>query len=105
LVQRLATGGELDAPWGIALATHGFGPFSDKLLIGNFGDGRILAYATTGQFLGELDAANGRPVVIDCFWALRFGNGGAGGDVDDLYFTAGPDDETHGVFGEIELAR
>ena len=98
--------GELNAPWGLVQAPGGFGMFSQKLLVGNFGDGRILAFNIhNGQFLGALEDEDGEPIVIRGIWGLLFGNGGAGGDPHDLYFTAGIQDEEHGVFGEIEVAH
>jgi uncharacterized protein (TIGR03118 family) len=98
--------GELNAPWGLVVAPGGFGQFSNKLLVGNFGDGRILAYnQKNGHFIGAMENEEGRPIVIEGIWGLLFGNGGAGGDPKDLYFTAGIDDEEHGLFGEIEVAH
>jgi uncharacterized protein (TIGR03118 family) len=104
-MSRLATGGELNAPWGMVTAPDGFGPFSNKLLVGNFGDGRILAFGHDGGFLGALTDNSGQPIVIEGLWGLLFGNGGNGGDPEDLYFTAGPGDEKQGLFGEIEFSR
>ena len=104
LLRRLVTGGELNAPWAMVRAPDDFGPFGTKLLVGNFGDGRILAYGRTGMLLGPLMEDAGQPIVIEGLWGLEFGNGGDGGDEDDLYYTAGPGDETHGVFGEIEFS-
>ncbi len=104
LIERVATGGELDAPWAMVKAPGGFGSFSNKLLVGNFGDGRILGFnINNGNFVGALSDDEGEAIVIDGLWGLLFGNGGLGGDPHDLYFTAGPRDETHGLFGEIEL--
>jgi uncharacterized protein (TIGR03118 family) len=103
LRSRLVTGGELNAPWGLVLSPNGFGPFSRHLLVGNFGDGRILAYALNGGFDGQLEDEDGDAIEIEGLWGLKFGNGGDGGDPEDLYFTAGIEDETHGVFGEIEF--
>ena len=100
---RLTGGGELNAPWGMVRAPGGFGPFSNKLLVGNFGDGRILGYGNNGHFFGALEDDEGEPIVVEGLWGLMFGNGGLGGDPRDLYFTAGPEDETHGLFGEIEF--
>jgi uncharacterized protein (TIGR03118 family) len=98
--------GELDAPWGLVVAPGGFGKFSQKLLVGNFGDGRILAYNPhNGNFVGQMEDEEGEPIVIEGIWGLLFGNGGEGGDPRDLYFTAGIDDEEHGLFGEIEVAH
>jgi uncharacterized protein (TIGR03118 family) len=72
------------------------------MLIGNFGDGRINAFdAASGEFLGSLRKPSGAPVEIEGLWALTFGNGTNAGDTDLLYFTAGPDDEEHGLFGQI----
>jgi uncharacterized protein (TIGR03118 family) len=98
LVKRLASRGPLNAPWGVAPAPHGFGAASGAILIGNFGDGRIHAYKRNGKLLGALAGANGKPLVIDGLWALEFGNGVIGTPT-SLLFTAGPDDESHGLFG------
>lgn len=99
LLQHLIAKGKLNAPWGIALAPADFGPFSNSLLIGNFGNGKINAYdANTGQFLGKL---KGKGTKIDGLWALTFGNGVTAGEANKLYFSAGPEDETHGLFGSI----
>lgn len=102
-LRRLISRGALNAPWGIVRAPkQGFGPFSGALLIGNFGDGKINAYTRSGAFLGTLRDMQGQPIVIDGLWGLTFGNG-VMSDEDDLYFTAGPGDETHGLFGEIKF--
>jgi uncharacterized protein (TIGR03118 family) len=87
----------------MALAPVGFYSSAEALLVGNFGDGRINAYdPLTGTLLGSLLEAGNAPIVIDGLWGLRFGNGGNGGDPDTLFFTAGPGDETHGLFGQIQ---
>ncbi|MBV9493390.1 MAG: TIGR03118 family protein, partial [Acidobacteria bacterium] len=95
--------GALDAPWGVAIAPASFGIFGGSLLVGNFAPaGRIHAYnPTTGAFLGTLQDAGGDGIEIDQLWGLQFGNGGNGGDVDALYFTAGIGGETHGLFGVL----
>jgi uncharacterized protein (TIGR03118 family) len=105
LLQRLVLGNHLNAPWGLALAPSDFGPFSDALLVGNFGgNGYIQAFdPTTGRFLGRLEDASGHPIVIDGLWGLAFGNGVSAGDRNALYFAAGPDDETHGLFGSLRF--
>ena len=104
LLRHLIQRGQLDAPWGLALAPAGFGRFSGALLVGNFGNGRINAYdPQTGEFLGRLHHENGRPIEIEGLWALRFGNG-ITGNLTTLLFTAGIDDEAHGLFGAIEAA-
>ena len=108
LLTRVATRGQLNAPWGLAMAPAGFGPFGGDLLVGNFGDGRINAFhrEQDGSFelRGPLRAGEDRRLVIDGLWALSFGNGGPAGPKSTLFFTAGPDDETHGLFGSIRPA-
>jgi uncharacterized protein (TIGR03118 family) len=89
LIARVATNGPLDAPWGITLAPAGFGQFSKDLLIGNRGDGRIIAFdPTTFQFLGALTLADGTVFSEPGLWSLSFGNKGTGFDVNTLYFVA-----------------
>jgi uncharacterized protein (TIGR03118 family) len=101
---RLATGGALFAPWGITLAPAGFGPFGNDLLIGNFGNGQINAYSpVTNTWLGTLDDGNGNPIVNDFLWSLDFRTGGSNVNTDALYFTAGINNQTDGLFGAIEL--
>jgi uncharacterized protein (TIGR03118 family) len=101
-LSRLISQGPLNAPWGLALAPAGWGAFGGDLLVGNFGDGMINAFnPLTGAFLGALHNAGGTPLSIDGLWALQFGNGGNGGNPNLLYFTAGLDDETHGLFGSL----
>lgn len=102
LLQRVAVRGFLNAPWGLALAPAGFGQFAGRLLVGNFGDGRIHAFdAATGRWVGALTGSDRRWLQIDGLWGLSFGNGFAGQQIDSLYFTAGPGDEEHGVYGRI----
>jgi len=103
LLDRVATHGKLNAPWGIAMAPAGFGKFSNSLLIGNFGDGTINAYdPRTHELLGQLRGQDGKTIKIDGLWALEFGNGFNSQPVNTLFFTAGPDDENHGVYGRID---
>lgn len=100
--QRLVSRGELNAPWALVQATSDFGDFSNALLVGNFGSGQIKAYdPDTGKFLGTLSEAPGKPIVIDGLWGLAFGNGKGGGDANSLYYSAGPADESHGLFGKV----
>jgi uncharacterized protein (TIGR03118 family) len=106
LQTRLISRGALNSPWGMALAPGSFGSFGSDLLIGNFGDGMINAFdPTTGMLMGQLDGADGRPLIDLGLWDLTFGNGGSGGSKSDLFFTAGiPGDgkvEDHGLFGSI----
>jgi len=109
LVARVASGGRKNAPpnapWGLALAPSNFGPFSGDLLVGNFGNGRISAYHDRGNgkwgFAGQLRRGDGTPIAINGLWAIAFGNGSAAGPTTSLYFLAGPNGETHGLFGAI----
>jgi len=102
LLQRVAIRGFLNAPWGVALAPIGFGQFGGRLLVGNFGDGRVNAFdLATGRWVGMLTGTDRRPLAIDGLWGLAFGNGFLGQQVDSLYFTAGPGDEAHGLYGVI----
>jgi len=105
---RVATRGQLNSPWGLAVAPQSFGRFGGDLLVGNFGDGHINAYELEDgayHHRGELRGPDGRKIAIDGLWALSFGNGGAAGSVGTLFFTAGPDDESHGLFGTIEATN
>jgi uncharacterized protein (TIGR03118 family) len=104
LLQRLEHNNLLNAPWGIALAPSDFGVFSHRLLIGNFGDGTIHAFnLLTGKLEGTLlDAATGNPLTVDGLWGLNFGGGtAASGAANELFFTAGPNDESDGLLGKI----
>jgi len=103
LLRRFASRGPLNSPWGITRASYDFGQFSGKILIGNFGDGRINAFTSDGSFLDELEDAHGRALVIDGLWTLTLG-GGLGSSSDALYFAAGPNHESNGLFGTITLA-
>ena len=99
---RVASKGELNAPWGMTIAPAGFGPFGGDLLVGNFGDGRINAYdPTTYEPRGQLMTADHEPLVIDGLWGIGFGNGAGSGPATTLYFAAGPDEESHGLFGSV----
>ena len=103
LLQQFAAQGALNSPWGMTQGPANFGKFSGAILVGNFGDGRISAFdAATGAFLGQFLKPNSAPFVIEGLWGLHFGNGGDGGRRDNLYFTAGPDGEGHGLFGRIQ---
>jgi uncharacterized protein (TIGR03118 family) len=103
LLARVATGGALNAPWGLALAPAGFGRFSGKLLVGNFGNGRINVFdPVTFEPKGHLKGTDGKAIVIDGLWGIAFGNGATAGPATTLFFAAGPDDEEHGLFGRLD---
>jgi uncharacterized protein (TIGR03118 family) len=102
-VKRLVSHGELNSPWGLALAPSDFGKFSGDLLVGNFGNGHINAVRIQdGAARGHMLRPDGGTLVIDGLWGLAFGNDHAAGPHNTLLFTAGPDDESHGLFGKIE---
>jgi uncharacterized protein (TIGR03118 family) len=108
LLRRFASRGVLNAPWGVTRATQGFGRFSGDILIGNFGNagqfaGWINTFDGRGGFEGELRNQQGRPISIDGLWALVFGTF-LHSDGDTLYFTAGPNNQTNGLFGKITPA-
>jgi uncharacterized protein (TIGR03118 family) len=107
LIRRLVSpGGPLNAPWGVALAPEGFGPFSRALLVGNFGDGHIHAFEPhSGAYRGMLRTDGGAPVEIDGLWGIAFGNGLNDQPTDTLFFAAGPNDEEHGLYGRIDPHR
>jgi uncharacterized protein (TIGR03118 family) len=109
MFHRLATGKdaggklqEISSPWGLALSPADFGGHADQLLVGNFGNGTIMAFEADGKFQGLLEGRHERPIVIDGLWGLAFGNGGKGGRPGTLYFTAGPDGESNGLFGALD---
>jgi len=99
IVRRLTDGGQLNAPWGLAIAPASWGKFAGALLVGNFGDGKVNAYdPRTGRFLGDLKSDDGGQLKIDGLWALHTGANGS------ITFSAGPDDESHGLVGSIAPA-
>ncbi|MCE9668099.1 TIGR03118 family protein [Myxococcus stipitatus] len=103
-IRRLISKGELNAPWGMALAPASFGRFAGHLLVGNFGDGTIHAYdVVTGKHAGALQDPSGKAVTIDGLWSIAFGNGLQKQPVDALFFTSGPQDEAHGLYGRLEV--
>src|ERR1051326_1469286 len=112
LIRRVASAGELNSPWGLALAPANFGRFSGDLLVGNFGNGRIHAFdpaqlTETGEFAaaGLLHSASVNPITFDGLWALQFGHGTStsspNGMANTLFYTAGANDEGDGVFGTL----
>ncbi len=107
LVRVLGDDGRLNAPWGVALAPADFGPLGGKLLVGNFGGaGKIVAFDdATGKFVDYLRDEEGAPAGIDGLWNILFGNGESLGDVNALYFAAGPAEEKEALFGALRTAR
>ncbi len=106
LINRVASGGPLNSPWGLAIAPSSFGAFANDLLVGNFGDGTINVYnPRTDRYLGKLDGSNGQPIQITDLWALEPGNNGPNSNPNDIYFTAGLQNEAHGLFGSLAPAN
>ena len=102
LIQRVASHGPLDSPWGLAIAPSSFGALAGDLLVGNFGDGTINAFdLKNDHFEGKLLDANGAPITIGDLWALVPGTGGVNSDPNKIYFTAGVKDEAQGLFGSL----
>jgi uncharacterized protein (TIGR03118 family) len=88
-VKTFAAGGMLNAPWGVVATPATFGTFPNAILVGNFGDGTINAYDTTGKFLGQLTDSSNKILVNPGLWDMVFGGGGPSGDPNTLYLTAG----------------
>jgi uncharacterized protein (TIGR03118 family) len=102
LIRRLEHGPWMNAPWGIARAPGGFGSLSNHILVGQFGSGQIAAFhESNGKFAGLMEDDSGVPITIDGLWGIRFGNGGNAGSPQQLFFAAGPQDESHGLFGVV----
>ncbi len=123
-IQRFATGSAvggmapLNSPIGMTIAPAGFGPngkFGGALLVGNFGDSHVSAFdLKTGQFLGQLSDAEGHPLTLNGgvgsssgskgLWGIAFGNGHGGTDPKALYFAAGINNESDGLFGKVTIS-
>jgi uncharacterized protein (TIGR03118 family) len=100
-LRRFASNAPLNAPWGITQAPANFGPFSNAILVGNFGDGVINAFdPATGNFLGALKDASGNVIVNPGLWALVFRSDSLASP-NTLFFTAGSASELHGLLGTI----
>src|SRR5215813_13390235 len=102
VLHSVASGGVLNSPWGLAIAPPKFGQFANDILVGNFGDGTINAFnPANDQFVGTLDNAQGSPITIGDLWSITPGVGGNGGDPNKIFFTAGVQKESHGLFGSL----
>jgi uncharacterized protein (TIGR03118 family) len=101
LQMHLKRGHWFNAPWGVALAPANFGVASGRILIGQFGSGRIATFDSDGEFRGFLRGPEHDPLTIDKLWALGFGNGANAGPTTTLFFTSGFAEEMHGIFGSI----
>jgi uncharacterized protein (TIGR03118 family) len=99
-----APGGHLNAPWGLAVAPAGFGSLSGDLLVGNFGDGTISAYnLSTGAYVGKVMTGTNTTFSVAGLWGIEFGNGAFSQPATTLFFAAGPSQETHGLYGRLDL--
>lgn len=102
-MKLLISGGSLNAPWGMALAPSGFGSFGGALLVGNFGDGKINAYnVSSGALIGSLNSPSGTALQFSGLWGIAFGNGSESQPTTTLFYAAGVNGETDGIYGRID---
>jgi uncharacterized protein (TIGR03118 family) len=103
LIARWHGRGLLNYPWGVASAPKDFGLYSGCLLVGNFGDGTLVAFHPRLRVaLDYVRDSHGKKLVIDGLWGLQFGNGASLGEANHMYFAAGPEKETQGLFGKLQ---
>jgi uncharacterized protein (TIGR03118 family) len=101
-LRRVATGLRLNAPWGMAIAPANFGRFSNRLIVGNFGDGTIQAFdLASGRWVGSLQTPDGERLQIPVLWGIAFGNGILNQPTNTLFFAAGPNFGASGLYGRI----
>ena len=107
---RLVSAGVLNSPWGMAIAPASFGSLAGALLVGNFGDGHINVFTlgedgyggVTATNAGVIGDENGKTLVVDGLWDLAVS---PPTDQSRLYFSAGPEDESHGLYGRLDLTN
>ena len=101
-IRQVAIGGTLNQSWGLDIAPAAFGAYSNDLLVGNLGDGKINVFdPTSDAFLGQLDGPNGQPITDVGLWTLVNGNGGAASSTNAVYFDAEGASGVDGVFGSL----
>jgi len=101
-IGHLEHGSWLNSPWGVVWTPRDFGTFSNSILVGNFGSGWVAAFnGFDHKFEGFVKTPNDSLLFIDGLWSLTFGNGAAAGPSTTMFFTAGPDHESHGLFGTL----
>jgi uncharacterized protein (TIGR03118 family) len=103
-VKRLIAGRPLNQPWGVAMAPSNFGALSNTLLVSNnTNSGTINGFnPSTGKFVGTVTGANGKAIAIPQLWGIEFGGGTSlNGQTNQLFWTAGPDNNLEGAFGYI----
>jgi uncharacterized protein (TIGR03118 family) len=106
-VKHLAHGSPLNQPWGMAMAPSNFGALSNTLLVANnTNTGTISGFnPTTGAFVGTLTGSNGKNIIVNQIWGIEFGGGNSqDGQTNQLFFAAGPVNNTDGEFGYIQPA-
>ena len=97
LERRFATGGNLNAPWGMVLTPTSFGPLGGNFWSGNFGDGNVNTFDGMGNSKGQPTDDKAKALNVDGLWALVFGDGTNNAATTSLYFTAGPNMESEGI--------
>ena len=101
-IKQVAIGGTLNQAWGLDIAPSSFGQYSNDLLVGDLGDGKVNVFdPNTNVFLGQLDGANGQPIANVGLWTLVNGNGSSAGNMNSVYFTAEGASGTNGVLGSL----
>ncbi len=101
-IGHLEHGDWFNSPWGVVWTTRDFGEFSNSILVGNFGSGWIAAFnGFTYKFEGFLKNSNDSILTINGLWSLTFGNDGTAGPANTLFFAAGINDESDGLFGTL----
>jgi len=101
-IGHLEHGSWLNSPWGVVWTPRDFGVFSNTILVGNFGSGWIAAFnGCTYKFIGFVQNPDDSILTIDGLWSLTFGNGATAGPSTTLFFSSGPDKESHGLFGTL----
>jgi len=101
-IGHLEHGDWFNAPWGVVWTTRDFGEFSNAILVGNFRSGWIAAFnGFTHKFIGFVRNPDNSLMFIDGLWSLTFGNDATAGPANTLFFTAGINNETDGLFGTI----
>jgi len=99
---RLQHGPWMNSPWGVVWTPRDFGEFSNTILVGNFGSGWIAAFnGFTRKFIGFMQNSDNSLVTIHGLWSLTFGNGAKAGPSTTLFFSAGINDESDGLFGTL----
>jgi uncharacterized protein (TIGR03118 family) len=100
LLRRFAANTGLNSPWDVARAPFGFGQYAGDILVANHGDGTISVFDNSGAFLDQLRTANGQVLTIPGLWGLSPG-GALFSTAETLYFSAGPNNGSDGLFGLI----